>query len=52
MKLCDLGTSVNLIPTSMFKTLLLGKPRPTTMTLKLADRSLAYPNGIIKDVLI
>ncbi|XP_019228289.1 PREDICTED: uncharacterized protein LOC109209473 [Nicotiana attenuata] len=30
----------------------LGAPRPTTITLHLADRSLAVPEGIIEDVLV
>ncbi|XP_059315833.1 uncharacterized protein LOC132066554 [Lycium ferocissimum] len=52
LALCDLGASINLIPTSMFRTLGLGEPRQTTITLQLADRSLAYPDGIIEDVLV
>ncbi|XP_060211947.1 uncharacterized protein LOC132639523 [Lycium barbarum] len=46
------GVSNNLMPTSVFRTLGLGEPRPTTVTLQLADRSLAQPNGIIEDVLV
>ncbi|XP_075101709.1 uncharacterized protein LOC107791089 [Nicotiana tabacum] len=30
----------------------LGEPRPTTVILQLADRSLAHPKGVIKDVLV
>ncbi|XP_059310071.1 uncharacterized protein LOC132061237 [Lycium ferocissimum] len=52
LALCDLGASINLMPTSMFRTLGLGEPRPTTITLQLADQSLAYPDGIIEDVLV
>ncbi|XP_059302287.1 uncharacterized protein LOC132054261 [Lycium ferocissimum] len=52
LALCDLGASINLMPTSVFRTLGLGKPRLTTITLQLADRSLAYPEGIIEDVLM
>ncbi|XP_059302289.1 uncharacterized protein LOC132054264 [Lycium ferocissimum] len=50
--LCDLGASINLMPSSIFRKLGLGMPRPTTMVLQLADRSLAKPEGIIKDVLV
>ncbi|KAL8480374.1 hypothetical protein ACS0TY_027063 [Phlomoides rotata] len=50
--LCDLGASINLMPFSIFKTLGLGELRPTTVNLLLADRSIAYPEGIIEDVLI
>ncbi|XP_059306361.1 uncharacterized protein LOC132057775 [Lycium ferocissimum] len=52
LALCDLGASINLMPTSMFRMLGLGEPRPTIVTLQLADRSLAYPDCIIKDVLV
>ncbi|XP_059285173.1 uncharacterized protein LOC132038536 [Lycium ferocissimum] len=52
LALCVLGASINLMPTFVFRTLGLGEPRPTTITLQLADRSLAYPDGIIEDVLV
>nr|XP_016442294.1 PREDICTED: uncharacterized protein LOC107767721 [Nicotiana tabacum] len=50
--LCDLGASINLMPSSLFKQLGLGLLRPTTITLQLADRSLVMPEGIIEDVLV
>ncbi|XP_062114339.1 uncharacterized protein LOC133825404 [Humulus lupulus] len=50
--LCDLGASINLMPLSVFKRLKLGEARPTTVTLLLADRSIAHPRGIIEDVLV
>ncbi|XP_016466661.1 uncharacterized protein LOC107789381 [Nicotiana tabacum] len=50
--LCDMGTSINLMPLSMVKQLDLGAPRPITITLQLADRSLAVPEGIIEDVMV
>ena len=50
--LCDLGASINLMPLSIFKRLGLGKARPTTVTLQLADRSLKHPRGVIEDVLV
>nr|XP_016432866.1 PREDICTED: uncharacterized protein LOC107759437 [Nicotiana tabacum] len=50
--LCDLGASINLMPSSLFKTLGLGVLRLTTITLQLADRSLVMPKGIIEDVLV
>ena len=37
---------------SVFKQLGVGECRPTTMTLQLADRSHAYPEGKIEDVLV
>nr|XP_009763542.1 PREDICTED: uncharacterized protein LOC104215430 [Nicotiana sylvestris] len=50
--LCDLGASINLMPLSLFKQLGLGAPRPTTVILQLADRSIAHPEGVIEDVLL
>ncbi|XP_062080383.1 uncharacterized protein LOC133785144 [Humulus lupulus] len=52
MALCDLGASINLMPMYVFKQLWIGEVRPTTVTLQLADRSLAHPNGKIEDVLV
>ena len=50
--LLDLGASVNLLPFSMYKQLGLGEPKPTTITLSLADRSINIPKGTVEDVLI
>ncbi|KAH9745285.1 hypothetical protein KPL70_004012 [Citrus sinensis] len=50
--LCDLRASINLMPLSVFKQLGVSECRPTTMTLQLADRSHAYPEGKIEDVLV
>ena len=51
--LCDLGASINLMLLSIFKRLGLGEARPTTVALKLADRSLKHPRGgVIEDVLV
>ncbi|KAK8635987.1 hypothetical protein V6N13_004698 [Hibiscus sabdariffa] len=36
--LCDLGSSVNLMPKAMFKKIGIGIERPTTVILQLADR--------------
>ncbi|XP_060202541.1 uncharacterized protein LOC132630965 [Lycium barbarum] len=52
LALCDLGASINLMPTPVFRTLALGEPRPIIVTLQLADRSLAYLDCIIEDVLV
>ena len=40
------------MPLSMFKQLRVGEYRWTTVTLQLADRSHAYPEGRIEDVLV
>ncbi|KAH9680785.1 hypothetical protein KPL71_026683 [Citrus sinensis] len=50
--LCDLGANINLMPLSVFKQLGVGECRPTIVTLQLADRSHAYPEGKIEDVLV
>ena len=49
---CDLGVSIYIMKRLIFKKLILGEARPTTVTLQLADRSLTHPRGIIEDVLV
>ena len=50
--LCDLGASINLMPLSVFRRLGMQEPKPTTVSLQLADRSITYPRGIVEDVLV
>ena len=50
--LCDSGASINLMPPYVAKRLSLGELTPTAMTLQMADRTLAHPEGILEDVLI
>ncbi|GJV49966.1 DNA-directed DNA polymerase [Tanacetum coccineum] len=50
--LADLGASISLMPYSMYEKLGLGEPKPTRMSLELADRSIQYPRGIAENVLI
>ncbi|XP_057432257.1 uncharacterized protein LOC130725011 [Lotus japonicus] len=50
--LCDLGSSVNLMPLSMFERLNVGELKPTMMMLQLADRSIVTPWGVVEDVLL
>ncbi|XP_070002250.1 uncharacterized protein [Nicotiana sylvestris] len=50
--LCDLGASINLMPYLIFKTLGIGKPRPTSMRLQMTDCSIKRPLGVIEDVLV
>ncbi|GKD31677.1 reverse transcriptase domain-containing protein [Tanacetum coccineum] len=52
LALADLGASINLMPLSVWKQLLLPKLTSTRMTLELADRSVAYPKGVAKDVFV
>ncbi|XP_070039212.1 uncharacterized protein [Nicotiana tomentosiformis] len=50
--LCYLGASINLMPYSVFKTLGIGQPRPTSMRLQIANMTMKRPLRIIDDVLV
>ncbi|XP_070040729.1 uncharacterized protein [Nicotiana tomentosiformis] len=50
--LCDLGASINLMPLAIYKRLGIGRARPTSMLLQLADRTVKRPSGILDDVLV
>ncbi|XP_075481201.1 uncharacterized protein LOC142521913 [Primulina tabacum] len=50
--LCDLGASINLMPYSCFEKLGIGKVKPTTISLQLADRSIKYSMGVVEDVFV
>ncbi|XP_070030099.1 uncharacterized protein [Nicotiana sylvestris] len=50
--LCDVEASINLMPYSVFKTLGIGQPRPTSMILQMVDRTMKRPLGVIEDVLV
>ncbi|XP_075088345.1 uncharacterized protein LOC142170351 [Nicotiana tabacum] len=50
--LCDNGASINLMPLAIFKKSGLGMPRPTSMGLQMADRSIKRLVGIVDDVLV
>ncbi|XP_062103845.1 uncharacterized protein LOC133814960 [Humulus lupulus] len=50
--LCDLGASINVMPMSIFKKLGIEEARLTTVTLQLANRSMADLEGKIEDVLV
>ncbi|XP_070662220.1 uncharacterized protein [Malus domestica] len=50
--LIDLGASINLMPFSVFQRLGQGEIKQTSVILQLADRSVAYPRGIIEDLII
>ncbi|XP_059310889.1 uncharacterized protein LOC132062313 [Lycium ferocissimum] len=49
--LCENRTSINLMPLAIFKQSELGMPRPTSMRLQMADRSIKNPVRVIDDVL-
>ncbi|GJW54419.1 reverse transcriptase domain-containing protein [Tanacetum coccineum] len=49
LALADLGTSINLMPLSIWKKLSLPELTPTQMILELANRSTTSPSGIAED---
>nr|GFA75308.1 reverse transcriptase domain-containing protein [Tanacetum cinerariifolium] len=50
--LADLGTSINLMPLSIWKNVGLPDLIPTRMTLELANRAICTPDGIARDVFV
>ncbi|XP_019241735.1 PREDICTED: uncharacterized protein LOC109221735, partial [Nicotiana attenuata] len=50
--LCDLGANINLMPLAIYTKLGIGRARPTSMLLQLADRTIKRPTGILDDVLV
>ena len=50
--LCDSGANINLMPLSVVQRLSLGELTPTTITLQMADRSMAQTEGVLEDVLV
>ncbi|XP_050248936.1 uncharacterized protein LOC126696203 [Quercus robur] len=48
----DLGASINVMPYSIYVSLKLGPLNKTGVVIQLADRSIAYPKGVVKDVLV
>ncbi|CAM8951893.1 unnamed protein product [Rhodiola kirilowii] len=48
--LCDLGASISLIPYSLYEKIDMGEFHPTTISLRLANRSSRVPNGVLRDV--
>nr|GEX29755.1 reverse transcriptase domain-containing protein [Tanacetum cinerariifolium] len=50
--LVDLGASINLMPLSIWKKLSLPELTPTRMTLKITDRSITRPKGVVENVFV
>ncbi|RDY10049.1 hypothetical protein CR513_05492, partial [Mucuna pruriens] len=48
----DLGASINLMPTSIYKAFNFGDLEPTRMTIQLANISVVQPIGVLEDVLV
>ncbi|XP_039007856.1 uncharacterized protein LOC120135699 [Hibiscus syriacus] len=51
-ELCDLGSSVNLMPKSIFLNFGIGNTRPTSVILQLANRFHVHLDGRVKDVIV
>ncbi|GKA59530.1 reverse transcriptase domain-containing protein [Tanacetum coccineum] len=52
LALADLGASINLMPLFVWKKLSLPELTSARMTLELANRSVAYPEGVAEDVFV
>ena len=48
----DLGTFINVLPYSIYVSLKLGPLNKTGVVIQLADRFIAYPKGVVEDVLV
>ncbi|KAM1769092.1 hypothetical protein ACFX12_046969 [Malus domestica] len=48
----DLGASINVMPYSIYASMHLGKLKNDGVIIQLADRSNAYPKGVLEDVLV
>ncbi|RDY07216.1 hypothetical protein CR513_08708, partial [Mucuna pruriens] len=47
----DLGTSINVMPSSVYKSLDFGDLEPISVIIQLENRSIVHPLGILEDVL-
>ena len=48
----DLGASINVMPYSIYASLILGPLEETGVIIQLANRSNTYSKGVVKDVLV
>ncbi|XP_023730879.2 uncharacterized protein LOC111878591 [Lactuca sativa] len=48
----NLGASINVLPYSLFKSIGVGTLSKNGVIIKLADRSLVHPKGVLEDVLL
>ncbi|XP_027171848.1 uncharacterized protein LOC113771472 [Coffea eugenioides] len=48
----DLGASINIMPKTIYASLNLGPLKGTGIIIQLADRTNAYPEGLVEDVLV
>ncbi|XP_016164798.1 uncharacterized protein LOC107607345 [Arachis ipaensis] len=50
--LCDLGTSINLMPLSMMKKLQIKEMKPTRIALQMEDRLVKFAHGVVENILV
>jgi len=50
--LCDFGSSVNIMPRVLYEKFFTHPLLETTMCLQLADRTLSFPKGILKNLYV
>ncbi|XP_057756017.1 uncharacterized protein LOC130975215 [Arachis stenosperma] len=50
--MCDLGASINLMPSSLVRKLCIEEVKPIQMSLELVDKSVIYPRGVIENLLV
>jgi len=50
--LCDFGSSINIMPRVLYEKFFTHPLLETTMCLQLADRTLSFPKGILKNLCI
>ncbi|XP_015947321.1 uncharacterized protein LOC107472302 [Arachis duranensis] len=50
--MCDLGASINLIPSSLVRKLRIEEVKLVQMSLELVDKSMVYPRGVIENLLV
>ena len=48
----DLGASINVMPRSIYNLMNIGPLKETGVIIQLADRSNAYPDGVLEDILV
>ncbi|XP_016178243.1 uncharacterized protein LOC107620625 [Arachis ipaensis] len=50
--MCDLGASINLMPSFMVRKLCIEEVKPIQMSLELVDKSVICPRGVIENLLV
>ncbi|XP_016206058.1 uncharacterized protein LOC107646385 [Arachis ipaensis] len=50
--MCDLGASINLMPSSLVKKLCIEEVKPVQMSSELVDKSVICPRGVIENLLV